>query len=65
MNDNLCIFGRLAKAGLGFFFLITAIAFTISGFTVFPFFGFIFAVPVLLLSLYFFTAHLDNTCRLE
>ncbi len=65
MNNSLCIFERVAKAGFGFFFLTIAIGLIISGFTVLPFFGFFLAVPVLLLAIYFFSAHLNRSCQIE
>ena len=62
---NLCLFERFSKLGLGLFFLLTAVGFMVSGVTVLPMFGFIFAVPLLIVSFYFFRAHLNKECQIE
>jgi hypothetical protein len=62
---NICIVERISKAGLGFFFLLTAAAFILSGVTVLPLFGFLLAVPASLASIYFFSAHLNKSCEIE
>ena len=64
MNKNKCTVERISKAGVGLFFLITAAAFALSGITVLPFFGFMMAIPAFLLSLYFFSAHLNKSCEI-
>ena len=64
MEKDMCLFERLSKTVLGIFFLITAIGFTLSGITIFPIFGFLLAVPALLVSLYFFRAHLNRSCQI-
>lgn len=65
MMKNLCLFERFSKLGLGLFFLLTAIGFMLSGITVLPIIGFIFAVPLLIVSFYFFRAHLNKNCQIE
>jgi hypothetical protein len=65
MNKNICLFERISKAGIGLFFLLTAIAFLVSGVTVLPFFGFLLSVPAFLASGYFFYAHLNKSCEIE
>jgi hypothetical protein len=65
MKKNICIVERISKAGIGVFFLITAAAFSVSGITVLPFFGFLLAVPAFLASAYFFSAHLNKSCEIE
>ena len=62
---NLCLIERFSKLGLGSFFLLTAVGFMMSGITVFPIFGFILAVPLLIVSFYFFRAHLNKDCQIE
>jgi hypothetical protein len=37
----------------------------LSGITVLPLFGFLLAVPALLASIYFFSAHLNKSCEIE
>ena len=62
---SICIVERISKAGLGLFFLFVAAGFMLSGITVLPLFGFLLAVPALLASIYFFSAHLNKSCELE
>ncbi len=65
MKKNICLFERFSKTGIGLFFLLFGIGLILSGFTVFPFFGFLFAMPVLLVSFYFFRSHLSDSCQIE
>ena len=65
MKKNICIVERISKAGVGLFFLITAVAFLVSGITILPFFGFFLAVPAFIASAYFFSAHLNKSCEIE
>ena len=65
MMKNLCLFERFSKLGLGFFFLLTAFGFMVSGITILPIVGFIFAVPLLIVSFYFFRAHLNKDCQIN
>jgi hypothetical protein len=62
---NICIVERISKAGLGLFFLFIAAGFMLSGITVLPLFGFLLAVPALMASIYFFSAHLNKSCEIE
>jgi len=62
---NLCLVERVSKFGLGLFFLLTAVGFMLSGITIFPIFGFILAAPLLIVSFYFFRAHLNKSCQIE
>ncbi|MEE8480515.1 MAG: hypothetical protein V3T59_04665 [Desulfobacterales bacterium] len=64
MEKDMCLFERFSKTVLGLFFLITAIGFILSGITIFPIFGFLLAVPALLVSLYFFRTHLNRSCQI-
>ena len=65
MNKNICIVERISKAGIGLFFLFIATGFMLSGITVFPFFGFLLAVPPFIVSIYFFSVHLNKSCEIE
>jgi hypothetical protein len=62
---NICIVERISKAGIGLFFLFITAGFLLSGVTVLPLFGFLLAVPALLASIYFFSAHLNKSCEIE
>ena len=62
---NICIVERISKAGIGLFFLFSTAGFLLSGVTVLPLFGFLLAVPALLASIYFFSAHLNRSCEIE
>lgn len=64
MNNHTCIFERFSKLAIGLFFLLVATGFILSGFTVLPVFGFLVAAPVLLISIYFFSAHLNKSCEI-
>jgi hypothetical protein len=37
----------------------------LSGVTVLPIFGFLIALPLFLISMYFFRTHLNNECQIE
>jgi len=62
---NICIVERISKASIGVFLLFVASGFMLSGITVLPLFGFLLAVPALLASIYFFSAHLNKSCEIE
>ncbi len=62
---NICLVERFSKIGIGAFFFIMSIGFMLSGITVLPVFGFLVAIPLLLISLYFFRAHLNKDCQIE
>ena len=63
--ENLCLFERFSKIGLGLLFLLISIGFMLSGVTVLPIFGFVIALPFFLISVYFFRAHLNKGCQIE
>jgi len=65
MKKKLCLFERISKLGVGLSFLLVATGLMLSGLTVFPIFGFILAIPVLVVSIYFFGAHLNQSCQIE
>lgn len=65
MKKDLCLFERISKVGIGLFFLLVATGLMLSGLTVFPIFGFLLAIPVLIVSIYFFGAHLNQSCQIE
>ena len=62
---NICVVERISKASIGIFFLFVAAGFVLSGITVLPLFGFLLAVPALLVSIYFFSAHLNKSCEIK
>ncbi len=62
---NICIVERISKASIGVFFIFVTAGFMLSGITVLPLFGFLLAVPALLASIYFFSAHLNKSCEIE
>jgi hypothetical protein len=62
---NICIVERISKASIGVFFLFVTTGFMLSGITVLPLFGFLLAIPALLASIYFFSAHLNKSCEIE
>jgi hypothetical protein len=62
---NSCFVQRFSKVGLGFLFSLAALGFLISGITVLPIFGFVVAIPLAIVSIYFFRAHLNRECEIE
>ncbi len=63
--ENLCLFERFSKAGIGLFFLLISLLFVISGLTVLPMIGFLVALPFFLFSIYFFRAKLNRSCQIK
>ncbi len=63
--ENMCLFERFSKIGAGLFFLLVSLGFMLSGVTVLPIFGFLIALPLFLISMYFFRAHLNKECQIE
>ena len=63
--EKSCLFERFSKVGLGMVFLVISIGFMLSGVTVLPIFGFVIALPFLLVSLYFFRAHVNKACEIK
>jgi len=50
---------------LGLIFLGAAIALAVLGITLLPIIGFVLAVPVLAIAVYFFRVHLNDQCEIE
>ncbi|MFH2063739.1 MAG: hypothetical protein ABIK15_00905 [Pseudomonadota bacterium] len=65
MKNNFCLFERFSKLSIAITLLAFSTILAISGFTVFPFFGVLIAVPFFLVSVYFFRAHMSEACELE
>lgn len=65
MKLNDCIPEKMSKAFVGALLLVGALAFVIAGFTILPIIGFVLAVPLALLSIYFFKIHVNDQCELE
>jgi uncharacterized membrane protein YuzA (DUF378 family) len=65
MATNTCLRERISKLLISVLLLLGGIACGIIGFTVLPFIGFLFAVPLLVLSGYFYRVHLNDRCRIE
>jgi hypothetical protein len=63
--ENLCLFERLSKLGLGLFFLLISIVFMVSGFTVLPVFGLVIALAFFLISIYVFRVRLKKDCQIQ
>lgn len=62
---NICLPQNVTKLALAAFFMLGAVGLVISGFTVLPIVGFVFAVPFALISFYFFRVHLNDQCEIE
>jgi len=65
MNKNFCFYEKFSKFSIGMILLVFSLGLMVSGFTVFPVFGFVIAVPFFLISVYFFRAHLNRECQIE
>lgn len=65
MQSNQCIPQQISKFILGFVFLGAAAGLVVIGLTLLPIFGFILAVPVAALGVYFFRAHLNDQCQID
>ena len=65
MKETTCFVENISKYAVGILFLVLALGLVITGFTVFPIFGFLFAAPVFLISFYFFRTRLNKECEIE
>ena len=63
--ENLCLFERFSKLGLGLNFLLISIGFMVIGFTVLPVFGFVIALAFFLISIYVFRVRLKKDCQIQ
>lgn len=57
-----CMSARGINLITGLFLLVLGLLLFVGGFTIIPMFGFLFAVPVVVLSFYFLFAPRDRTC---
>jgi len=65
MKSTKCVPQRVFKTVLAAVSLIGAIGFIAIGFTVLPFIGFIVAIPFIMLAFYFWSARLDDHCKIN
>lgn len=65
MSSNQCIPQRISKFGLGLILLGAALGLVVIGLTLLPVIGFILAVPVAGLAVYFFRTHLNDQCEMD
>ena len=65
MKLSKCVPEKISKAFVGGFLIVAALAFFIAGFTILPLVGFVLAVPLVLLSIYFLRIHVNDQCELE
>jgi len=65
MATNTCLRERISKLLISVLLLLGGIGCGIIGFTVLPLVGLLFAVPLLVLSGYFYRVHLNERCRIE
>ncbi len=65
MNSNQCIPQRISKFALGSILLAAAFGLVVIGLTFLPIIGFVMAVPVAGLALYFFRIHLNDQCEMD
>jgi len=65
MQTKACMPERFSKLLLAAILLLGGIGFGVIGFTVLPVIGLLAAVPMLVLSGYFYRVHLNEKCRIE
>lgn len=63
MADEKCIKSRATKSLMGLVFLFISFIVGISGLTLLPIIGFVFALPFLLIAIFFFRLHLNKECE--
>lgn len=65
MLSKNCTSQTISKYLLGLIFLGLSVVFVILGFTLFPIFGLLLAIPVAGLAIYIFQTRLNDQCELE
>ena len=65
MKLNECLPERMSKLMIGSLLLIGALALVVIGFTILPVVGFILAIPVAGLGIYFLRVHLNEKCEID
>lgn len=65
MSSNQCISQRISKFALGCILLAAASGLVVIGLTLLPIIGFVMAVPVAGLAIYFFRIHLNDQCEMD
>ena len=65
MSSNQCIPQRISKFGLALILLGAALGLSVIGLTLLPIIGFVLAVPVAGLGIYFFRTHLNDQCEMD
>lgn len=64
MNEN-CIFSKAIDLVIGFMLLAVGVFFLVSGMTIFPYIGFLLAIPILGGSALFLKARRDPSCMVK
>jgi hypothetical protein len=65
MRATECVPQKISKLILGSFLLTAAAGLILIGITLLPVFGFILAVPVIVLAIYVFRLHLSDQCEID
>ena len=65
MKKIRCIPQKISKLVLGSLMLAAAMALIIIGFTLLPIFGLILALPVIALSFYIYSLHVNDQCEID
>jgi hypothetical protein len=65
MNPTSCFFERFSALTIAVLLSIGAVGLAVISFTVMPFVGLIFAVPVAALAFYFFRVHFNRQCQIR
>ena len=65
MKSNQCIPQQISKFTLGLLLIGAALGLVVIGLTLLPIIGFVLAVPVAGLGIYFFRIHLNDQCEMD
>ena len=65
MTSNQCIPQQISKFTMGLVLLGAALGLVVIGITLLPIIGFVLAVPVAGLSIYFFRIHINDQCEMD
>ena len=60
-----CVPQKISKLMMGSILLVLAAGLIIIGVTILPIFGFLLAIPVIVLAVYVFQLHLNDQCEID
>ena len=60
-----CLPERFSKLAIAILLLVLSLGLIVLGFTIVPVIGFVLAIPLLAISVFFFRAHVNQRCQIE